>query len=151
MRVTSIDARLFLETIALVPAGTVLRPRSHAHPAELVLALLASHMAGVSLDEDLEGPNSLAATILLNRRLAFGALLGMSVQPVCSLRVVGTLLLPQLDNLAQHWSVVGSIPATETKVVPALARDSGDQLIEHAWWSLRTLDSKFASGMWTPA
>lgn len=37
-------ARLFLISVAVVPAGAVLGPETHAHPAELVLALAACHM-----------------------------------------------------------------------------------------------------------
>jgi len=46
LRVASLLAGLLVIPVAGVPGGAVLRPRTHAHPAELVLALLARHMAG---------------------------------------------------------------------------------------------------------
>jgi hypothetical protein len=56
----------------------MLRPETHTHPAELVLALAAGHVV--------------AATVLLNRGLALGAFLGIGRYPVGGLGVVLTLL-----------------------------------------------------------
>jgi hypothetical protein len=55
-------------------------PRTHAHPTELILALLASHV--------------IAATIFLNGALTLAALLGVTFDPVRSLTVIATFLQP---------------------------------------------------------
>jgi hypothetical protein len=45
LRVTSLLPSLLVVSVARVPLGTMLAPRTHAHPTKLVLALLARHMA----------------------------------------------------------------------------------------------------------
>lgn len=135
--ITGIDTRFLVKAVALVPAGTMLGPRAHAHPAKLALALLAGHVV--------------ATTVLFNRRLALGALLGVGVEPVGRLRVVGTLLLPELDNLAEDRTVVGSVATPETHVVAAVADNSRDELVEHTGRRLRTLDGILAAGVRAPA
>lgn len=54
LRVTGIDTGFLLKSIALIPAGAVLGPWSHTHPAELPLALLAGHVAKW-LDQKIDG------------------------------------------------------------------------------------------------
>lgn len=152
LRVARVSSRLLVEAVALVPAGTVLRPWAHAHPAELAAALLAGHMADVSGSwVMLCHQNSLAATVLLNRRLALGALLGVRIKPVGRLRVVRTLLLPSFDDLAQDGTVVGLEAAAKAQVVPALACDSRDHLVEHACRRLGALDGVLTPGVGAPA
>lgn len=48
LRVSRVDTALLLESVTLVPAVTMFRPRSHTDPTELPFALLACHMAEVS-------------------------------------------------------------------------------------------------------
>jgi hypothetical protein len=54
---------------------------------------------------------SLASTVLLNRSVAFGTFFGVRHQPVASLGIIGTLLLPQLDVSAGKRLVVLGIAA----------------------------------------
>lgn len=92
-----------------------------------------------------------AATILLNRRLALGAFFRVRVQPVGSLRVVGALLLPQLDNLAKHGAVVIVVAAAKAKVVATVAQDSWYELVEHARRCLCALAGIVAARVRAPA
>lgn len=66
--VSSIDTCLLLETVAVVPAVTVLGPWSHTNPTKLILALSAGHVV--------------AATILFNGRSTFTAFLGIGGNPI---------------------------------------------------------------------
>lgn len=49
LRTTRLRAGLLLISVAVVPAGAVLGPETHAHPAELVLALAACHMVAAAV------------------------------------------------------------------------------------------------------
>jgi hypothetical protein len=82
--ITGVRAAVFLEAVAVVPARAVLRPRTHADPAELVLALTTRHV--------------ITSSILLDRRLTLATLLGVGRNPVGRLRVVCTLLLPHFNQ-----------------------------------------------------
>ena len=56
----------------------MLGPEAHTHPAELVLALAASHMV--------------TAAVLLDRRVTLGTLFGVCRDPVGRLGVIFTFL-----------------------------------------------------------
>jgi hypothetical protein len=49
---------------------------------------------------------SLATTILLDRRIALCALLGIRDQPISSLGIIGSFLFPQLDVSAGQGLVI---------------------------------------------
>lgn len=61
--VAGIGTARLLKTVAVVPRGAVLRPGTHANPAELVFTLAARHMV--------------TSSVLLDGRLTFAALLRM--------------------------------------------------------------------------
>jgi hypothetical protein len=83
------------------------RPVGHADPTELVCeaSALFDHSKRV-LTSTLFARHVIATAILLNRRVALGALFRIRHQPVGRLGIVGALLFPQLDILADQWSVV---------------------------------------------
>ena len=81
--VSGIRATLLFEAIAVVPARAMLRPHAHAHPAEFIPAFAACHVV--------------ATTVLLNRGMAFRALLCVRRYPIGSLRIVLAFLQPSLD------------------------------------------------------
>jgi hypothetical protein len=90
--IARIVATLFLVAVAVVPTCTMLRPQPHAHPAEFVLALPASHVV--------------TTTILLDGRVALGTLFGVCRNPVSCFRVIFALLHPQLDKHTRGRLVV---------------------------------------------
>lgn len=57
--VSSIYSGLFVESVTIVPLGTMFCPRSHADPAELPLALLAGHVAESQLQQSALKPTHL--------------------------------------------------------------------------------------------
>ena len=115
LRVARLVAGLFLEAVAIVPVIAVFRPESHAHPTKLMLALTACHVV--------------AATILLDCRIAFRTLLGIGRDPVGGFGVVLTLLDPLLDQGAWRRLVIFE-SATEAKAVFASTFDSWNDAIE---------------------
>merc|ERR1712093_872009 len=129
---------LVVVPVAVVPAGAVRRPLSHADPAELVLALLACHV--------------IAAAVLLDGRLALRALLRVGVDPVCGLRVVLALLDPQLDDVADQGLVVLVAAAAEAEfVVAATALDSRDDRVERLGSHPGTSDGMLAIRVRAPS
>ncbi len=70
-----------------------------------------------------------AAAVLLDGRVAFGALLCVRRYPVRRLGVVGALLEPLLDQIARCGLVVRQ-DATEAKPVAAGASNGGDDLVQ---------------------
>jgi hypothetical protein len=105
----------------------MLGPETHAHPAELMLALPAGHVV--------------TAPVLLNGRLALGAFLGVGRYPIGSLRIVLAFLEPLFDEGTWCWEMVVQA-APKTEVVLALTVDG--------WHNLRQIllphtafDSKF--------
>lgn len=133
--ITGVRAAVLLETVAVVPARAVLRPRAHANPAELVLALAARHV--------------IASSVLLNRRLALATFLGVGRNPVGRLRVVCTLLLPHLDQPARRWLMIIQ-SASKTKVVAACTRDCRYNGVK-VMMSKAALDRVFTVGCGAPA
>ena len=128
LRVTGVHAGLLVIPVARVPRGAVLRPwtfrerkdnallvtlsreaptlsLTHAHPAELVLALLARHMV--------------AAPVLLDRALALAALLRVALDPVRRLAVVAALLQPHLRDRTHDRPMVRVNRAAEAENVRA--------------------------------
>ena len=61
--IAGVRAASFLKTIAVVPAGSMLGPWTHADPAKLVFTLAARHVV--------------ASSVLFNSRQAFSTLFGM--------------------------------------------------------------------------
>jgi hypothetical protein len=99
---------------------------THAQPAELVLALRASHVH--------------APLVFLNAHLALGARLGVKFEP--NLGVIHTLVyfcLPLGHDIAGDWSV-SRLHALETKIVPTLADNIS---LLHRWidYSIVTVGS----------
>lgn len=115
MGVASVYAALLVETVAVVPAGTVVAPGSRADPAPLVAALAAGHVV--------------AASVLLDSAGALGAFLGVGRDPVGRLGVVFALLDPQLDQRADGGAV-GGLAAAKAEGVAAGASDRGDDDLE---------------------
>eukprot|EP00123_Amoebidium_parasiticum_P016905 comp23632_c1_seq1/m.40283 comp23632_c1_seq1/g.40283 ORF comp23632_c1_seq1/g.40283 comp23632_c1_seq1/m.40283 type:complete len:377 (+) comp23632_c1_seq1:204-1334(+) len=101
---------LLVKAVAVVPAAAVRLPRPHAHPAELVLARLASACHVV------------AATIFFDGRLALWALLCVCGYPVGRLAVIRTLLEPLLEHAALDW-VVWLLQAPKAEHVTTQAGD----------------------------
>lgn len=111
--IPSIDTALFVESIALIPASSMLRPWSHAHPAKLPFTFLACHVTVIHQpSSSIAVVDSLATAVLLNGRLALCAFLGVRLQPICRFRIIRTFLLPELDHLAQNRPVTICIPAS---------------------------------------
>ena len=117
LRVTGIHTRLVVVPVTGVPSSPMLGPRTykrkyhnrigikarrkhtHAHPTELILALLASHVAdkiySFAPHNTAKGvADSLAATIFLNGTLTLAALLGVTFDPVRSLAIIAAFLQP---------------------------------------------------------
>ena len=115
LRVPRVLPALLVEPAAVVPARAVLLPQAHAHPAEFVAALAARHVV--------------AAPVLLNGRVALGALLGVGRNPVGRLRVVGALLQPPLDERAWRRLVIGDATA-EAEGVTAFAMHRGHNAVQ---------------------
>lgn len=88
-----------------------------------MLAFLASHVAAKRLvSKDLTeiqdiNDNVLATSVLLNRALTFGALLGVTLDPVRSFAVVSTLLEPHLRHTAYHGSMIALDRASKAEFV----------------------------------
>jgi hypothetical protein len=134
LRIASICTAFLLVTIAIVPAGSVLRPNAHTHPAELVAAFSAGHVV--------------ASAILLDGGLAFGALFGMCRYPVGSFRVVLTFLDPLVDQRA--WSRLVIVEgAAEAEGMSTVAIDCGDDLMEFPLLD-GAIDRIYAIGGGTP-
>jgi hypothetical protein len=93
----------------------------------------------------------LASTGLFDGRATFLTFLGIGIQPVCSFRVVGTLLLPLLDNFTENRSVGVGITASETQLALAFAFNNWDDLVQHPCRSLRAFDDIFAIPMGAPS
>jgi len=98
----------------------MLRPGTHAHPTELILALLARHMTNQSVS--IRPPNlhilySLAPSILLDRRLTLGTLLRITLDPIRRLTIILTLLQPQLRDTANQGSMI-PFRASKTEIMP---------------------------------
>ena len=55
---------------------------------------------------------SLATTILLDRSITLCALLGVRHQPISSLGIIGTFLLPQLDVSAGKRLMIFRVPTS---------------------------------------
>ena len=53
----------------------------------------------------------LATSVLLDRRLTLCAFLGIRLEPVGSLGVIGTLLLPHLDDFAENRAMTIGVAA----------------------------------------
>lgn len=106
--ITGIGAAVLFEAVAIVPARAVLRPRTHADPAELVLALATRHV--------------ITSSVLLDRRLTLATFLGVGRNPIGRLGVVCTLLLPHLDQSTRRWLMV-VLSASKAKVVTTCTRD----------------------------
>jgi len=65
------------------------------------------------LDASDENGNSLATSVLLDRRMALVALLGVGTDPVRGLAVVGALLPPELGDLADDGSMISGFSTSE--------------------------------------
>jgi len=102
---------LLLKAIAVVPARAMLGPNAHAHPAEFVPAFAACHVV--------------ASAILLDCRIALGALLCICGYPVRSLRVILALLHPLLHEAAWCRLVICE-GAAEAEVVSTVALHGWD-------------------------
>lgn len=100
---------VFIVPVTVVPAATVRFPGPEADPAEVCLAVLvlAHHVV--------------AATVLLDRHVAFWALLRVCRYPVGRFRIVVTFLDPLPEQAAAH-GVVPVLPAGEAERVSAAAR-----------------------------
>lgn len=117
LRVTGIHTRLVVVPVTGIPSRPMFGPRTykrkhhngigikvrqkhtHAHPTELILALLASHVADtmnlfVSHNVVKGVTDSLAATIFLDGTLTLATLLGVTFDPVRSLTVIAAFLQP---------------------------------------------------------
>jgi hypothetical protein len=117
LRVTGVHARLVVVPVTGIPSRPMFGPgtykrkhhrkigietrrkHTHAHPTELILALLASHMADkvdsfASYNAVNGERDSLAATVFLNGTLTLATLLGIAFDPVCSLTVIPAFLQP---------------------------------------------------------
>lgn len=90
---------------------------------------------------------SLATAILLDRRIALCALLGIRHQPISSLGIIGTFLLPQLDISAGKGLVILCIATssiTRGKEIsvgshlktPRVATDPKQKSLPQAQWTM---------------
>ena len=95
LNITRLDALLVVESITVVPCRSMGRPVGHADPTELVCeaSALFGHSKRV-LTSTLFARHMIATAILLNRRVALGALFRIRHQPVGRLGIVGALLFP---------------------------------------------------------
>jgi hypothetical protein len=89
-----------------------------------------------------------ATAILLNGRVAFGALFGICRNPVGCFRVVFTLLQPQLDKHARGRLMVVEL-TSETEAVTTIAVDGRNDLVKFFLFDC-TIDSIDAVGGRTP-
>lgn len=78
-----------------------------------------------------KSPTHVASSVLLDRRVALGALLGVGTDPIGRLAVVRALLHPPLDDRAAARAMVG-LAAPEAERVVARALDDGDDDVERA-------------------
>jgi hypothetical protein len=94
--------------------------RTHAHPAELILAFLASHVAEKNSQRNLIFPkmsHALATAIFLYSTLALTTLLRVTLDPICSFTVIPTFLQPHLGNGTNDWAMVAIDRASKTKLM----------------------------------
>ena len=133
--VSSVDTILLVVSIARVPCVPMLGPRSHANPTELVLALLACHVATctqVNRTVQISSPkiDSLATSVLLDRRMALGALLRVTLDPIRSLAVVLALLQPKLGDRADQRTVIALLSTPKAEIVLVRASDGGHNRLQ---------------------
>ena len=114
LSISGINTALLLVSVTVVPACPVLVPRPHANPTKFMLALSACHMV--------------TSTVLLDRALAFGTLLCVRRNPVCSLGIIFALLQPFLNKAAMAGLMVVGTTA-EAEVVPAVAEHCRDDFL----------------------
>lgn len=107
LSIPSIGTTLLFKSIAVIPAGPMLRPDTHTHPAEFVTAFSARHV--------------IAATVLLDGGVAARAFFCMRRNPVGSLRVILALLDPLLHQCTRCWlMVVQGTAKTEGMITPTM-------------------------------
>lgn len=81
--------------------------------------------------------------------MALGALLGIGINPICRLRIIGTLFEPALDDGTAAGSVI-IFSAAKAEDIGAGAFDCGNDDVERARRD-RTFDGVLAVGGRTPA
>jgi hypothetical protein len=90
--IISVSVGIKLVALVIPPSGgSVLRPVPHTNPAELIFAAAARHV--------------ITPLILLNTRRTLGTRLRIGQDPIGSLRLVSTLLLPFDEIFARNGSM----------------------------------------------
>jgi len=103
--ISRIGRTLFLVTVTIIPLTAMFAPRSHTHPAKLIITFPTSHMV--------------TPAILLDRGTTFRAFLGVCADPICGLGIILAFLKPFLDECAETGLVVRETTAETEGVVEA--------------------------------
>ena len=91
------------------------------------------------------------SAILLDCSHTFRAFFRVGLYPICCLGVVGTLLQPEFDDIADTRLVILGKTAAETELVIACAGDDGYDVMKGFWGDSGAADGIFAVWRRTPA
>ena len=102
--------------------------------------------------DTVKGPSTLthviATSILFNRRVTFGAFLGIGRNPIGRFRVIFTLLLPQLYKSTNTRLMIRQT-TTKAESMSTNTLYSRDYFSQLGWWYM-AFDSIFTIWRWAP-